>query len=235
MTQTTEQARSAFLPCPFCGGRSEFNEHDELCYFTKLAELKAKPASADLTPMLELLEAWNRRAPAVPQEPTSKQVVLGAGALLGQPERTADNRHPEWHSAVEKVRKVYLAMLAAAPQPPEAAPVELPEPVAFALEWTFNGEERGMRLYDDETHCRFDAESDGGVCHPLYTEQQVRDLLAASKVERKPLTHEIITETALQAGAAKFYPEKQRVIEQNYVVSAGFLQRFAVALQEQST
>lgn len=69
--------------------------------------------------------------------------------------------------------------LAAAPQPPEAAPVQLPEPVAFALEWTFNGEERGMRLYDDETHCRFDAESDGGVCHPLYTEQQVRDLLAA--------------------------------------------------------
>ena len=70
-------------------------------------------------------------------------------------------------------------LLAAAPRPPVAAPVELPEPAAFALEWTFNGEERGMRLYDDETHCRFDAESDGGVCHPLYTEQQVRDLLAA--------------------------------------------------------
>ena len=62
---------------------------------------------------------------------------------------------------------------------PEAAPVELPEPAAFALEWTFNGEERGMRLYDDERHCRFDAESDGGVCHPLYTEQQVRELLSA--------------------------------------------------------
>lgn len=61
-----------------------------------------------------------------------------------------------------------------------AAPVRMPEPVAFALEWTFNGEERGMRLYDDETHCRFDAESDGGVCHPLYTEQQVRALLATA-------------------------------------------------------
>ena len=57
--------------------------------------------------------------------------------------------------------------------------VKLPEPVAFALEWTFDGEERGIRLYDDERHCRFDAESDGGVCSPLYTEQQVRDLLAA--------------------------------------------------------
>lgn len=82
--------------------------------------------------------------------------------------------------------------LAAAPQPPEAqasvsngtfvAPVQLPEPVAFALEWTFNGEERGIRLYDDERHCRFDAESDGGVCHPLYTEQQVRQLLAAHRI-----------------------------------------------------
>lgn len=73
------------------------------------------------------------------------------------------------------------------------APVQLPEPVAFALEWTFNGEERGMRLYDDETHCRFDAESDGGVCHPLYTEHQVRQLLAAQ-------THGITQ--AKQGGAA---------------------------------
>lgn len=56
-----------------------------------------------------------RSNPVVPKEPTSKQVVLGAGALLGQPENTADNRHPDWHSAVDKVRKVYIAMLAAAP------------------------------------------------------------------------------------------------------------------------
>lgn len=67
-----------------------------------------------------------------------------------------------------------------------AAPVRMPEPVAFALEWTFNGEERGMRLYDDETHCRFDAESDGGVCHPLYTEQQVRALLATATAPTEP-------------------------------------------------
>lgn len=80
------------------------------------------------------IEQAARRAPAVPQEPTSKQVVLGAGALLGQPERTADNRHPEWHSAVEKVRKVYLAMLAAAPQPPEAEENPLQEPLDEALQ-----------------------------------------------------------------------------------------------------
>jgi hypothetical protein len=41
------------------------------------------------------------------------------------------------------------------------------EPVAWALEWTFNGEDVGRRLYDDETHCKFDAGQDGGVCRPL--------------------------------------------------------------------
>jgi hypothetical protein len=41
------------------------------------------------------------------------------------------------------------------------------EPVAWVLEWSFNGEEVGRRLYDDETHCKFDAGSDGGICRPL--------------------------------------------------------------------
>lgn len=131
---------------------------------------------------ITLTVAWHavqaaRRAPVapVPQEPTSKQVVLGAGALLGQPEHTADNRHPEWHSAVEKVRKVYLAMLAAAPQPPAAAPVELPEPVAIVTGTT-------------PRNCGWKTFFVPEAGTKLYTEQQVRDLLAAAKVERKPLT-----------------------------------------------
>jgi hypothetical protein len=57
------------------------------------------------------------------------------------------------------------------------------EPVAWMLEWAFNGEERGYRLYDDERHCVFDAESDGGVCRPLYT---------SPPAQRKPLTDEEI-------------------------------------------
>ena len=48
-------------------------------------------------------------------------------------------------------------------------PAQQQEPMAWMLEWTFNGEERGRRLYDDETHCVFDAGNDGGVCRPLYT------------------------------------------------------------------
>jgi hypothetical protein len=56
-----------------------------------------------------------------------------------------------------------------------------------------------MRLYDDETHCRFDAESDGGVCHPLYTEQQVRELLATQALQ--PLTQDQIRHMAQQHDA----------------------------------
>ena len=47
----------------------------------------------------------------------------------------------------------------------EAQPAQ--EPVAWALEWTFDGEEKGRRLYDDERHCKLDAENDGGICRPL--------------------------------------------------------------------
>lgn len=118
MTHTSTEQPEA-LPCPFCGGHSTLDSNGQdfrvFCW-----DCGAKSKEFDCWQKAEA--AWNRRAPAVPvpQEPTSKQVVLGAGALLGQPENTADNRHPDWHSAVAKARSVYLAMLAAALQPPEA-------------------------------------------------------------------------------------------------------------------
>ena len=150
-----------------------------------------------LEALISEVEQAARRAPVVPVPQVD---AIGAALELESRAKLVESQTTEramLHAAN------CLRLLAAAPQPPEAdhipdagkmvaAPVQLPEPVAFALEWTFNGEERGMRLYDDETHCRFDAESDGGVCHPLYTEQQVRALLTASKVERKPLTDEAI-------------------------------------------
>lgn len=46
--------------CPFCGGRAEFNEHDEKCYFTVLAKAKAAP-KGDVSGIAELIPAWNRR------------------------------------------------------------------------------------------------------------------------------------------------------------------------------
>jgi hypothetical protein len=113
-----------------------------------------------------------------------------------------DETHRGWlKSALEAFfsGKPIPQEVSTAKHPPASAPVQLTEPVAFALEWTFNGEERGMRLYDDETHCRFDAESDGGVCHPLYTEQQVRELLATQALQ--PLTQDQIRHMAQQHDA----------------------------------
>lgn len=150
--------------------------------------------------------AWKeqaaRRAPAVPVPQSIEQMAVDRYKVVpshisvfypcavvagdGQ-QQLYIGREAECQNMARKFTGAFLdgafVALAAAPQPAAAAPVQLPEPVAFALEWTFNGEERGMRLYDDETHCRFDAESDGGVCHPLYTEQQVRQLLAACGIE----------------------------------------------------
>lgn len=57
---------------------------------------------------------------ALPEVPTSKQVVLMAGAILHQQHGTADTRHPDWPQAVEQAEKAYRAALDFAPRPPAA-------------------------------------------------------------------------------------------------------------------
>lgn len=44
------------------------------------------------------------------------------------------------------------------------------------------------------------------------------------------LTPELIHSLALEAGAARFYPEQQSVKQELYLVSQGFLERFAELL-----
>lgn len=41
-------------------------------------------------------------------------------------------------------------------------------PSAWMLEWSYDGDEVGTRLYDDERHCLADAHDGGGVCVALY-------------------------------------------------------------------
>ncbi len=60
---------------------------------------------------------------AVPVEPTSKQVVLMAGAILQQQHGTGDTRHPCWPQAVEQAEKAYRAAIDFAPRPPAAPKV----------------------------------------------------------------------------------------------------------------
>ena len=57
---TTHPTPEALAACPFCGGNAQFNEHDDECYFTVLAKAKAAP-KGDVSPMVELIPAWNRR------------------------------------------------------------------------------------------------------------------------------------------------------------------------------
>ncbi len=61
--------------------------------------------------------------------------------------------------------------LAAAPQPPEAAPVELPEPFAYV-----EHHKAGDNLWFDHP---------GGKHSALYTEQQVRQLLADHGIQEQ--------------------------------------------------
>lgn len=46
-------------------------------------------------------------------EPTNKQIVLMAGAILHQAHGTADTRHPAWAQAVEQAERAYRALVLA--------------------------------------------------------------------------------------------------------------------------
>lgn len=46
-------------------------------------------------------------------EPTSKQIVLMAGAILHRAHGTADTRHPGWAQAVEQAERAYRALVSA--------------------------------------------------------------------------------------------------------------------------
>lgn len=82
----------------------------------------------------------------------------------------------QYHYGVERYLKFARAVIAAdreLRQGDAGMPV-----ICHALEWTFDGEERGMRLYDDERHCLFDSQSDGGVCSPLVRQSDAQAALA---------------------------------------------------------
>lgn len=71
--------------------------------------------------------------------------------------------------------EVVYKQVAAAPQPPEAAPVKLPEPVYYVL-CTIN--DAGV------TRTWFDTKPHAGAT-PVYTEQQLRELLAAHGIQER--------------------------------------------------
>lgn len=129
-------------------------------------------ATACYTQMVQLLDA-DRRAPAAPVPQGWKLVPVKPTAQMKRAAQTADmdhSPHSEWLKDEWKDKqRVWSAMLAAAPQPPEAAPVQLPEPQYFLV-----------NTVDSEAVSRvwFDTKPQSGAT-PVYTEQQVRELLVA--------------------------------------------------------
>lgn len=113
-------------------------------------------------------EAWQAasRAPVVPQ--VTDEMIEAANEAYCP--------FGDMHLAIQ-------AALAAAPQPPESAPVQMPEPVAYvhvpATVW--NGEVRPVVSFQ-----KYEGDHADGVYStrtPLYTEQQVRQLLATNERE----------------------------------------------------
>lgn len=133
-----------------------------------------------------------RRAPAapvpqgwkpVPMEPTPEQ-------LLKVYKQTGVSR--------KELADLWTAMLAAAPQPPDAfqtegglksenrttntAPVQMPEPIAYLHEC---GKKPSLRTLEF-SKVAIELSAKGYKSHGLYTEQQVRQLLAAHGIKGEP-------------------------------------------------
>ena len=70
------------------------------------------------------------------------------------------------------------------------------------------------------------------------SEQGTKKFLAGADTSRAGtryqimLTPELIHKLALEAGAARFYPEQQSVKQELYLVSQGFLEKFAELVEK---
>ena len=159
MTQSTEQERAEFekwWSSPHIWGRG----HKEAQWASWQAARRA--------PAAPVPQGWK----LVPVEPTEEMLRSMAGQFFGT--------MPEAKAAFDEA-------LAAAPQPPEAtvkdsltveaAPVQMPEAQAEV-------EVRSMKTYLDlSIHEWSDTLPDG--CYKIYTEHQVRQLLAAQGIQEQ--------------------------------------------------
>lgn len=157
-----------------------------------------------LSPAIAKLEQAAHNAPAAPV-PQGLQQWWKLVPLAS----TTDMRIAYQRNRDDGFEAAYRALLAAAPQPPEAAPMQLPEPsawmsachttgggVVWKLSWTKPGVGVCHRLSGEEFE------------QPLFTEQQVRTLLA-SRMQRHPLTDsEIEAATGAKQGTALFLAAK---------------------------
>lgn len=196
----THHTDAELLPCPFCGGKAEAKKPDMSYEFTLIKCQECDAQSDERIDLEDAAEAWNRRAPAAPVPQGWKLVPVESTEAMARAFRADD---APGYFCMTTLRcadfsERYAAMLAAAPQPleglkrenpatkPEAAPVQLPEPSAWMLGCQTMGGDVGWKLSWSK--------SGAGVCHrlsgeefehPLYTEQQVRQLLANHGIQER--------------------------------------------------
>lgn len=98
------------LPCPFCGGEAEAKKTDMSYEFTLIKCQECDAQSDERIDLEDAAEAWNRRAPAVPD---NLRELANA-----QKEQPAEFAELMW----QNIDSLY----ATAPQPPEAGTVRKP-------------------------------------------------------------------------------------------------------------
>ena len=132
-----------------------------------------------------------RRAPAVPvphdvvRDACARMCDARAESLQAGNMFTAANEAFKCAMAI-RTHPAYqhhlrAAMLAAAPQPPEAEPVRMPEPVAYLHEC---GKKLSLRTLEF-SKVAIQLSAKGYKSHGLFTEQQVRQLLAAHGIQEQ--------------------------------------------------
>lgn len=144
------------LPCPFCGATAHFDIDDDNwewieCGGCGMQGNRSASLMEDCKP--RLAEAWNRRTPVVPKDIAKLRAQLEA----------------EWIH-LKAMQDACKAMIAA-PQPPQVAPLGMPEPAGWRDPTNLlpsQGCTYMRAIHEKWPHIYREA---------LYTEQQVIDLL----------------------------------------------------------
>lgn len=188
----THHTDADLMHCPFCGGEAEAKKPDPSYEFTLIKCQECDAQTDERIDFVDAAEAWNRRAPAAPVPQGVVEPIDTVKYWRDAYANPQGDEHFMGHGMVVKIFDDYLGMLAAAPQPPEAvqsnsaefdgiekaaAPVQLPEPVAYLHEC---GKKPSLRTLEF-SKIAIQLSAKGYKSHPLYTEQQVRELLNAAE------------------------------------------------------
>ncbi|MDH0495743.1 Lar family restriction alleviation protein [Comamonas aquatica] len=184
----THHTEAELLPCPFCGTAAKaVNSYEDDDWRIECWNDECSCHGKRCQNRSDAVFEWNRRAPGspVPQgwklapvTPTKEQLRAGYWSGAGE-----IRLHEEW------ARKAsYERMLSAAPQPPEAATVQLPEPAGCVV--YANGESHHWAANRECAELFASSERSIGAPYAftfenLYTEQQVRELLAAHGIQER--------------------------------------------------